>query len=35
MQAYNKKGLTSGLFAEKAPRPREYLSMTMHRDYLQ
>jgi hypothetical protein len=33
MQAYNKKSLTNGLFAEKAPRPRQYLSMTMHLDY--
>jgi hypothetical protein len=30
MQGYNKKGLTSGLFGEKAPRPRQYLSMSTH-----
>jgi hypothetical protein len=33
MQAYIKKGLIHGLFAQKASRLRHLLSMTMHLDY--
>jgi hypothetical protein len=33
MQAYNKKGSTSSFIAEKAPKPRQLLSMTLHLGY--
>jgi hypothetical protein len=33
MQAYIKKGLLHGLFAQKASRPRHLLSMTTQLDY--
>jgi hypothetical protein len=35
MQAYNKKGLTIGSTAEKTPRPKQCLSMTLHQGYPQ
>jgi hypothetical protein len=33
MQAYNKKDSTSNFIAEKKPKPRQLLSMTLHLGY--